>query len=173
MSVPERSASGGRRALLPHPFLFGVLFGLWLLLQGSLSAGQLLLGAIVAFVLPRLADPLLPVLPRVRRPLGLVAYVGLVLGDIVTSNLRLVPLVLGPASRLHPAVVTVPLDVDDPVVAWILAMTVTLTPGTASIELDLEARQLLVHGLDAPDADALAADIKGRYERRLKEIFEC
>ena len=33
-------------------------------------------------------------------------------------------------------------------------------------------RILLVHALDTPDPDAVRDEIKNRYERRLKEIFE-
>jgi multicomponent K+:H+ antiporter subunit E len=33
-------------------------------------------------------------------------------------------------------------------------------------------RALLIHCLNAPDPDAVVAEIKDRYERRLKEIFE-
>jgi multicomponent K+:H+ antiporter subunit E len=54
----------------------------------------------------------------------------------------------------------------------ILAGTITLTPGTVSANLSDQGHSLLVHALDTDDPDAVRDDIKHRYERRLKEIFE-
>ena len=53
-----------------------------------------------------------------------------------------------------------------------LASTITLTPGTVSCDLAADGHAILVHALHAPDPDAVRDDIKARYERRLKEIFE-
>ena len=50
---------------------------------------------------------------------------------------------------------------------------VTLTPGTVSVDLDLGAGVLVVHGLLVDDEARMAAGIKTRYEARLKEIFAC
>lgn len=53
-----------------------------------------------------------------------------------------------------------------------LAGTITMTPGTVSSDISACGRALLVHCLDAEDPQAVREQIKTRYERRLKEIFE-
>ncbi len=159
------------RRWLPHPRLSLLLGALWLALAESWAPGHVVLGAILGVGLPLLTAGILPDLPTIRRPGQLAAYVMLVLWDILVANVKVAKLALGPLSRLHPAVVEVPLDIEDPIVASILAATVTLTPGTVSMDVDLVARRLIVHGLDVPDAAALVAGIKDRYERRLLEIF--
>jgi multicomponent K+:H+ antiporter subunit E len=164
-------------SLLAHVFpfpLFSVALVLaWLLLQGDASLGNVLLAVALAIVLPLSARPMLPELPTLRRPLALARYLVLVLGDILVSNVRVARLALGPMSRLRPCIVEVPLDVEQPVVVAMLAMTITLTPGTVSLVIDSPGKRLLVHGLDVDDPSALVAEIKERYERRLKEIFGC
>jgi multicomponent K+:H+ antiporter subunit E len=52
-------------------------------------------------------------------------------------------------------------------------MIVTMTPGTVSADIDEGRTRLLVHVLDARDPGRVAADVKARYERPLKEIFRC
>lgn len=158
---------------LPFPRLSVVLAVLWLLLANSFSAGHVVLALLLALVIPMAVRPVFPAVPPIRRPGAALAYVWLVLGDIVVANLRVARLVLGPVSRLRPRIVEVPLDVRDPVVASALAATVTLTPGTVSVELDLERAVLVVHALDAPDDEAVRSEIKTRYEARLKEVFGC
>lgn len=164
-------------SLLAHVFpfpLFSIALALaWLLLQGDASPGNALLAVGLAIALPLTARPMLPELPKLHRRLALVRYLVLVLGDILVSNVRVARLALGPMSRLRPAIVEVPLDIEQPVVVAMLAMTITLTPGTVSIEIDPAGRRLLVHGLDVDEPQALVAEIKERYERRLKEIFRC
>ncbi len=158
---------------LPFPRLSMVLALLWLLLANGFSAGQLVLAIVLAVTIPLAVRHVFPPVPRIRRPWAALAYVWLVLGDILVANLRVARLVVGPVSQLRPRIVEVPLDVRDPVVASALAATVTLTPGTVSVELDPGRGVLVVHALDAADDESVRHEIKTRYEARLKEIFEC
>lgn len=161
------------RSLIPHPRLSVLLAVLWILLNNSVSPGHLSLAAAVGLAIPAACRSLLPPLPVVRHPLKLAAYALLVLWDIVVSALRVASLTLGPARRWKPRLVSVPLDVSDPLVVATLAATVTLTPGTVSVRADPAGRRLDVHALGVDDADAVIGQIKTRYERRLKEIFRC
>ncbi len=51
--------------------------------------------------------------------------------------------------------------------AALLGCLVSLTPGTTTIDVDLERRELLLHVLDASDPEALAAGIRRDFERPL------
>ena len=53
----------------------------------------------------------------------------------------------------------------------LLAGTITMTPGTVTADVSADGKALLVHCLHAPDPEGVAAEIKDRYESRLKEIF--
>lgn len=161
------------RRWLPCPRFSATLVLIWLLLNNTLYPGHILIGAVLGIVIPLLTRDLLPPLPVIRRPGKAIAFVLLVLGDIVVANLRVARLVLGPLASLRPRLVSVPLDIADPVVASILAGTVTLTPGTVSVDLDVEAGVLRVHALDAADDATVIGEIKTRYEARLREIFGC
>ncbi len=65
-----------------------------------------------------------------------------------------------------------PLDLQSPEAISLLAGTITMTPGTLTADMSACGRALLVHALHAPDPSAVCADIKARYETRLKRIFE-
>jgi multicomponent K+:H+ antiporter subunit E len=95
---------------------------------------------------------------------------------VIVANLQVAAIIVGPLSRLRPAIVRVPLDLRTDFATVALASTVTLTPGTVSVEIEDDGagrRVLLVHALRCLDADALVRTIKQRYERRLQEILEC
>ncbi len=158
---------------LPMPLLSILLWVMWLLLQQSLAPGDVLLGALLAIVIPLLTEPFWEPQPMLRHPLLLARYFIRVLGDIIVANLHVSKLILDPRGRMRPTFVEYPLELHEAFPITILASTITLTPGTLSANLRLDRRTLVIHALNVSDRDALIAQIRERYERPLKEIFEC
>jgi multicomponent K+:H+ antiporter subunit E len=161
------------RKLVPFPVLSLFILALWLALNGSITLGQVVLGAVMAAAIPPLTARFWPDRPILRRPLAGVRLFFVVLLDIVIASWIVARLVVGPIERLRSDFVEVPLDIKDPFVATILGSIVSLTPGTVSVEIDRERGVLLVHALDVDDAAALAGKIKSRYEAPLLETFAC
>ncbi|MDK3019510.1 Na+/H+ antiporter subunit E [Pseudodonghicola flavimaris] len=159
--------------IFPHPLLTGLLTLVWLLLVNRYSINSLLFGLLLGTVIPFITRPYWPDRPALRNPLKILAYLLIVIWDIVVANFTVARIVLfkSNASR-HPAWITIPLELRKPEAITVLAGTITLTPGTVSADLSAEGHYLLVHCLDAPDPDAVRDEIKTRYERRLMEIFE-
>ena len=160
------------RGWLPHPLLSLLLASVWLLLQQSLALPQLITAGVLGLVVPRLVAGFLGPANRVHRPLRALRFAGIVLWDIVVSNLTVARIVLDPRSRPQPAWVKVPLDTQHPLVITLLATIITTTPGTVSCVVDEERGVILVHALDAPDAQAVVDEILLRYAKPLKEILE-
>jgi len=162
-----------RARFLPHPLLSLTLFGVWLLLVNSVAINSLVFAALLGIVVPMITQPYWPKLPTLRNPVGIVGYILVVLYDIVVANIQVALIVLfKPRSKLQPAWICVPLDIRTPEAITVLASTITLTPGTVSCDLAEDGHAILVHCLHAPDPASVRDDIKSRYERRLKEIFE-
>lgn len=156
---------------LPHPLLSLLLAAAWLLLQRSLSLPQLLTALVLALGLPLLLKGFLPGAAPTLRLARVPGFVALVLWDIVVANLTVARIVLSPRSDPQPAWVPVPLELTHPNAITLLATIITTTPGTVSCVVDEERGEILVHALDCADPAAMAAEIKARYERPLKEIF--
>ncbi|TNF33626.1 MAG: Na+/H+ antiporter subunit E [Gammaproteobacteria bacterium] len=161
------------RTWLPHPLQSLFLWVLWLLLVNQVSLGHVMLGAILGWALPFLVHLLWPDPPVIRQPITLLRFLGRVHWDILTANLQVAALILGPTQRLRPAFFELPLDMDNDFAIALLASTVSLTPGTVSADVSADRRHLLIHALDVDDIDKAIAHIKQRYESPLKEIFGC
>jgi multicomponent K+:H+ antiporter subunit E len=156
---------------LPSPPLSVAVLVLWLLLVAEFSLGQLLLGAVLAIVLPLLAGLLQPERARFGRTAAIVVLVRRVAWDIVLSNIEVARRILGPERAITPGFVWIPLELTNMHGITALASIITLTPGTLSAELTDDHGHLLVHCFNLEDADATVATIKRRYESLLKEIF--
>jgi multicomponent K+:H+ antiporter subunit E len=165
-----------RRVLLrlfPAPVLSLSLLVLWLVLQRSVAPVDLLLGAIVAVVMPILSRSLRPSRARMRRPLVLARLVLSVGRDVLGSNLRVARGVLqAPWRAPRSAFVRVPLDLRDASGLAALATITTAIPGTVWAEISLDRSMLLLHVFDLDDEASFIADFKARYERPLMEIFQ-
>lgn len=161
------------KRLFPAPLLSVALFVLWLLLNLSVSPGNLLLGAALGVLAPILMAPLRPQHAHIRRPLvvaRLIARVGL---DVIVSNLLVARGVLRAGSRPpRSAFVHIPLAMRDAHGLAALSMITTVVPGTVWSELALDRSVLLLHVFDLEDEAAFIEHFKHTYERPLMEIFE-
>lgn len=161
------------RKYLPRPVMTLVITGFWMLLLNDFSMGGLVFGLILGFTIPYFTSSLWPAARGIRSYPKAAAYFLLVLWDIVVANMQVAYLILfRRAADLSPRFFTVPLDLRTPEAITVLASTITMTPGTVSSDLSADGRSLLVHGLDVRDEAEVVAQIKQRYEARLKEIFE-
>lgn len=157
---------------LPHPWLALVLLLLWMLLLNEFSFGGLLVGTVLAVVISRLTSQFWPERPPVKSYRKALAYLGVLAWDVVVANLQVTRLILfRRAAELEVRWVVLPLELRSPEAITVLAGTITMTPGTVSCDLSADGRSLLVHCLDAPDAEDAVRQMKNRYEARLKEIF--
>ena len=161
------------KMLLPAPLLSVALFLLWLLLNRSVSSGQLLLAALLGLLLPLLLRGLRPLPVRVRHPLTIVRLALHVVWDTSVSNFNVVRFLMLPSHRKHPAgFVRIPLELRDPNGLAVLAMIVCITPGTSWAEISRDRSLLMLHVLEVDDPEEVIEHVKRRYERPLMEIFE-
>ena len=159
--------------LVPHPHLSVLIALVWLLLANGIDLGTVLFAAALGIALPLVTSVYWERRPRIGAPFVVVEYAVIVLWDIIVANIQVAWLVLfrrGDSLKSH--FVTIPLDAQTPEAIAVLAGTITMTPGTLSADLSADGRALLVHCLDTGDPTATAAEIKHRYERRLRRIFE-
>ncbi|WP_253741592.1 monovalent cation/H+ antiporter subunit E [Halorientalis sp. IM1011] len=161
-----RRASIGQFVLLA-----GLSFGFYLLIGGSLAVFDLVTGAIsaaiVATVLWRisLAGPVQPgkLLARFARML---VYTPYLLYEIVVANLAIAYVVLHPSLPIDPEVVEFDAAVWSELSVTTLANSITLTPGTLTV--DVTRQHFTVHTLTGGARDDL---LDGGLERAVRFVF--
>jgi multicomponent Na+:H+ antiporter subunit E len=91
--------------------------------------------------------------------------------EVVVSNLRVAQDILTPRHRMDPAFVEIELE---PMTDWqltVLANLITMTPGTLSMDIHPETRNLYVHAMYVGDPEEFRKKIKHDYERRILNVF--
>jgi multicomponent K+:H+ antiporter subunit E len=159
--------------IVPEPLMSVVLLVLWLLLVQSLSPGQVILGLVLALVVPPLTAPLRPARLHARRADVALRYLMTVGYDVLKSNLEVgLGVVRSPWRMPRSRFVVIPLELQDSLGLAVLATVVTVVPGTVWSELALDRSALLLHVWDVEDEQEFVARFKTRYERPLRDIFE-
>lgn len=158
--------------VFPYPLLILSLIVMWLLLT-SFSLGQLIVGTGVALIAAQGMAMLNPAKPKIKCWRLIPKLIGIVLYDIVRSNIAVARLILDEGNhRRVSGFLVIPLQLKSPMGLAILGVIITSTPGTAWIDYNAARRKLLLHVFDLVDEESWRTLIKERYERLLLEIFE-
>lgn len=148
---------------------------LWVLLWGHVTIANVLSGVLVALGVVVFArfDPS-SLRPTRFRPWWALRYVGAVAWQLVVSNIRLAYEILTPGDGTHTGIIAVPIRGGSDAVVNLIANSITLTPGTMTIDVkrhdaDLEENvsanvmtaraTLYVHGMYTQDVEAVRHDV--------------
>jgi multicomponent Na+:H+ antiporter subunit E len=89
----------------------------------------------------------------------------------VRSNLRLAAIVLSPDLPVDPGIVKIRTELKSRMGRLMLANSITLTPGTLTVEVDGEWLYVHCVTVGASDVDGATREIAAEFERHLKVIY--
>ena len=157
-------------------YLFILLFIIWIALTSSFTWQELSTGIIISLVLSlflyrRYSDLGLPPLEG-RRVAFFFIYLLVLFKEIITANLDVAYRVLHPKMPIKPGIVVIKTELKQDLAKMILANSITLTPGTFT--LDILGDNLLIHWINVKteDVDEATKIIGEKFEKYLRKIFE-
>jgi len=146
-----------------------VLFGLWLALSGMMEAHLIALGvlscALVVWIARRMDALDTEGQPLHLGPWRCVVYAFWLLVQIAKANLDVARRILSPGPRIGPRCIRVPSTQHSAMTRTIYANSITLTPGTVSIDVDEEG--IAVHALTRAGAEEL---MRGEMDARVTRL---
>lgn len=155
--------------------LFLTLMLFWVLLNGSLATDMLIVGALASAVIAVAFRGHLAWFSELRlTPKALattVAYVFYYLKELVKSNVNVALIVLSPSLPINPGIVTVRTKLKNPMGRMLLCNSITLTPGTLTV--DMEGDLLHIHWVtvDSPDIEGASQAIVAGFEHYLEVMY--
>jgi len=155
--------------------LFATLLLFWVLLNGSLALGTLGVGVVAAGVVTFMFMDGLSFFSGWRwTPKSFVTtilYILYFLKELVKANVSLALVVLNPRLPIEPAIVRVKTKLTHPVGRLLLANSITLTPGTLSVEI--KGDTLYIHWVVAKGTDTETAtrEIVAGFEKYLEVMY--
>ena len=157
-------------------YLFILLLLVWLALTSSVNPQKLTAGIIISLLLSLFLSAtylglgLPPV--GIKRIIFCFIYLFVLLIEIIKANLDVAYRVIHPDMPIKPGIVVIKTNLKQDIAKVILANSITLTPGTFT--LDIYEDNLLVHWIyvKAEDPEERTRIIGGKFEKILRVIFE-
>ena len=156
--------------------LFILSFIFWLLLTWDLSTANLVAGAAAALLTALLfAKYFFHKVVKFIQPIRyfwFLVYLLIFIWECIKANFDVAYRVLHPAMPIKPGIVKVKLDLQSGFARTMLANSITMTPGTISV--DIVGDELFVHWIyvRSEDPEVYSQKIAGKFEKYIKKIFE-
>ena len=153
-----------------------ILFLLWLALTGTFNLQELSVGGVLAIIIPFLTP--YPISNRglkwfaPKRVIGVFIYSLVFMKALLIANLDVAKKVLSPKLNIKPGIVKIKTELTSDIGKMLLANSITLTPGTLSV--DIRGEYLFIHWIDVESRDIVEATkiIAGDFEKLIKSIVE-
>jgi multicomponent Na+:H+ antiporter subunit E len=155
-------------------FVVGV--AVWLILVWTFHWQEVVAGIGVALITALVFGKLLPVEPaRLLNPVRwfwLLVYIPVFAWQCLKSNIDVALRVLSPGLQIKPGIVKIKTTLKSDIARVFLANSITLTPGTMTVELKDDT--LYIHWIEIGSEDPVEAarTIIGPFEYFLSRIFE-
>jgi multicomponent Na+:H+ antiporter subunit E len=134
----------------------------WTTLWGTVELATVVAGALIGAVVTLALRTEVPAPMGTFHLLPALRYAGTFAAMLVQATYEVVAAVVSPKTRVAPAVVDVTLPAGSDALVTLIANSITLTPGTITLDAVRGpdgSIQLLVHALDASDPEALRRDV--------------
>ena len=159
--------------------MFFIAFIVWCLFSWVPDWQHLIVGVFVSAFVTFIIGDLFITRPHVliypsRYWYFFVHYLPMFLWECIKANLDVAYRVLHPQLPICPGIVKVKVELKTDIALTALANSITLTPGTMSVDIDKENGILYVHWINVKTKDIESATkiIAERFEKVLKKIFD-
>ncbi len=157
-------------------FIFS--FIVWIALTDIKSYEEIIVGLVLAVLISLLAGHFLVTTEKsqhpFRRVLYFIIYIFKFFWEMIKANIEVAYLVIHPYLPIKPGIVKIKTDLKKDSAITILSNSITLTPGTLTVDVNRETREMYIHCIKAEveSVDEATKRIGHRFEKILTEVFE-
>ncbi|RKY55306.1 MAG: cation:proton antiporter [Candidatus Neomarinimicrobiota bacterium] len=159
-------------------FVFIFSFLVWIALTSIRDLQEVVAGLIVAALVSIVAGKFLITSEKsehiVKRFFSAIKYLFKFLWEMAKANLHVAYIVIHPNLPIKPGIVKIKTKLTKDSAITVLTNSITLTPGTLTIDVNPETRELYIHWIDveSTDVEKNTKTIGGKFEKLLMEVFE-
>ncbi len=163
------------RQHIVYAFLLGIV---WCFVSGDLSIINFIIGAFLGFFIIHSMKKIYPAEKKVTikdyilRIYKVLIYLSILMVEITKASILIAKVILRPKLDIKPGVIEFPLRASKDVSVTAIANTISLTPGTLTIDVSDDMTKLYVHSIDVSDPQALRESIRNHLEKYVVEAFE-
>ena len=158
--------------------IFVIAFLIWMLLSWEISVFSVAVGIIVALIVSLTSAGLFETSTgkwlQPKRYFYFIVYILIFLRECIKANIDVARRVIMPTLPINPGIVKVKTSLKSEAALTFLANSITLTPGTLSVDIEKDEGILYIHWIDVKDKDIVKATelIVKKFESIIKKAIE-
>lgn len=175
LSVLKKAIKKNGMKFKNYIIMFITLMGIWLLINNSLANDIIISGIIISLAIPWLFCGKCEVFTHLNLSPKAILYSFLFLFtfliELVKSNLDVASRVISPKLPINPGIVEVKTKLKSKIARVVLADSITLTPGTFTLEIKDDS--LFIHWIDVKTTDVEMSTklIVEKFEKYLEVMY--
>lgn len=157
-------------------FVFALL--VWFALTDIKNYQEVLIGIAISLLITFLAGHFLITTEKsqhpVKRVIHFLFYILKFFWEMIKANLEVAYLVIHPMLPIKPGIVKIKTKLTKDSAITVLSNSITLTPGTLTIDINEQKKELYIHWINVKtqEIDEATVEIGNRFEKTLTEVFE-
>lgn len=158
--------------------LFKISLLVWLLLTFSFDLQHLIIGILCSLIVSIIVGDIFTQNPdkfkNISRYFWFLYYIPIFVWEMIKANIDVAYRVLHPGLPINPGIVKIKTNLKSETGLTFLANSITLTPGTMSVDIDKENGYLYIHWINVKTQNVEEASkiIAQRFEKILAKVFE-
>jgi multicomponent Na+:H+ antiporter subunit E len=156
---------------MPMQVLVNLLIGvIWMFLQDDWSVltffSGYLFGLLVLYILRRY----LPTKFYLVTLLAIVQLFFVFIYELFTSSILVIRQILRPKINITPGIFTLETELKGDLEVTLLALLLTLTPGSVVVEVTSDSKKFYIHAMDIPESSNAVLQSKVKFEKAIKKV---
>ncbi len=161
---------------LSRIYVFILTFLVWLFITSFTDAQEIIAGLIIAAFVSYISGGILLKTGKsiiVERVFYFFLYILLLFWEMLKANLHVAMIVINPNLPIKPGIVKINTELKEDSSITVLANSITLTPGTLTIDVNKDDSSLYIHWItvETYDVEGCTKEIGGRFEPVIRRFM--
>jgi multicomponent Na+:H+ antiporter subunit E len=153
-------------------FLSNVLLAwIWMFLNATVTTSQFILGFVIGYVILYFFRGLLPDSSYFRRSIGLLKFLGMFIWKNMKANFIVAWEVITPRNHMSPGFIKIDPEANTALEITWLAATISLIPGTLTVDTSEDDDYLYVHAMHIDDPEEIKRETLEEIEPLILEFL--
>jgi multicomponent Na+:H+ antiporter subunit E len=143
---------------------------LWMFLQDEWSFLSFFSGYLVGLVVLFMLRRFMPTSFYFAKFIAIIKLLYVFIGELITSSILVIRQVLRPKIDITPGIVTLKTDLEGDLEVTLLALLLTLTPGSVVMEVSPNGKVFYIHAMDIPESSDSVYKAQEKFEKAIKGV---
>lgn len=143
---------------------------LWVFLQDSFEITNFITGFIVGLSLIFIMRRFFPTEFYLKKVFSIIHLIYLFIMELILSSVLMIKQILRPKLNITPGIFSFETELEGDLEITVLALLLTLTPGSVVLEITKDSNVFYIHAMDIPESRDAVLKAKSTFEKAIMEV---